>query len=440
MMAAVQPFLSGAISKTVNMPETATAEEIEQVYLEGWRLGLKAIAIYRDNCKRTPAAQHRQEEGVHDEKAVEVVAAEAVAAATADSRRASPARRPAGGGPGRGHQAAPPAAPGRAHSGHPQVRQSPATRATSPSACYPDGQPGEIFLKMAKEGSTVSGLMDSLAISISLALQYGVPLRDLVNKFAHVRFEPSGFTGNPEIPIAKSIVDYIFRWLGSRFLPKEEREALGILDRSGEGREDEPSATAGISAAGDAPTGLPRGPTAVAATAPSSAPAAGSAGPAGIGRSRGRRTGPGGRDRVSCRHGDEPAPRRARADSRRDSFGVVRPIPAARSVDTASQLERSRWDRSQRRLEVERHATGSLAEVRLPGPGGRPQLRGLRLDHGPQRLLLQVPELRQHERLQLIRAAAARQRHPAGSGDPDGGAATVVTVGRRAYPSETGAA
>ena len=94
---------------------------------------------------------------------------------------------------------------------------------------------------MAKEGSTVAGLMDSMAISVSVALQYGVPLRDLVNKFAHVRFEPSGFTGNPEIPIAKSIVDYIFRWLGSRFLPKEDREALGILDRSGDA---EPEATA----------------------------------------------------------------------------------------------------------------------------------------------------------------------------------------------------
>ncbi|HSW42742.1 MAG TPA: vitamin B12-dependent ribonucleotide reductase, partial [Patescibacteria group bacterium] len=98
---------------------------------------------------------------------------------------------------------------------------------------YPDGQPGEIFLKMAKEGSTVSGLMDTFATAISLALQYGVPLRDLVNKFAHVRFEPSGFTGNSEIPIAKSSVDYIFRWLGSRFLVGDDRAALGIQDRGG---------------------------------------------------------------------------------------------------------------------------------------------------------------------------------------------------------------
>ena len=97
---------------------------------------------------------------------------------------------------------------------------------------YPDGQPGEIFLKMAKEGSTVSGLMDSFATTVSVALQYGVPLRDLVNKFAHVRFEPSGFTGNQEIPIAKSIIDYIFRWLGSRFLGPDDRAALGLQDRA----------------------------------------------------------------------------------------------------------------------------------------------------------------------------------------------------------------
>jgi ribonucleoside-diphosphate reductase alpha chain len=112
---------------------------------------------------------------------------------------------------------------------------------------YPDGQPGEIFLKMAKEGSTISGLMDTLATSVSLALQYGVPLRDVVNKFAHVRFEPSGFTGNPEIPIAKSLVDYIFRWLGSRFLPTDEKGALGLIDRSAVVA-DAPAAFSGASA------------------------------------------------------------------------------------------------------------------------------------------------------------------------------------------------
>ena len=99
------------------------------------------------------------------------------------------------------------------------------------SSDLPDGQPGEIFLKMAKEGSTVSGLMDAFATTVSVSLQYGVPLRDLVNKFAHVRFEPSGFTGNSEIPIAKSIVDYIFRWLGSRFLDTQDKASLGLIDR-----------------------------------------------------------------------------------------------------------------------------------------------------------------------------------------------------------------
>ena len=111
---------------------------------------------------------------------------------------------------------------------------------------YPDGQPGEIFLKMAKEGSTVSGLMDSFATTVSMELQYGVPLRDLVNKFAHVRFEPSGFTGNQEIPIAKSLVDYIFRWLGSRFLPADDKAQLGLIDRSA--IVDEPPAAFGASA------------------------------------------------------------------------------------------------------------------------------------------------------------------------------------------------
>src|SRR5207244_7814696 len=111
---------------------------------------------------------------------------------------------------------------------------------------YPDGTPGEIFLKMAKEGSTVSGLMDSFATTLSVALQYGVPLRDLVHKFEHVRFEPSGFTGNQEIPIAKSIIDYIFRWLGSRFLEATDKAALGLVDRSVMGE----SSPSGFGAAG----------------------------------------------------------------------------------------------------------------------------------------------------------------------------------------------
>ena len=215
MMGAIQPFISGAISKTVNMPEAATAEEIETVYLEGWKLGLKAIAVYRDNSKRSqPLSTGKKKDG--DVVDSEIVAnlkkelAKAQAEAALPHRRRLPAERTAV-----THKF-----DIAGHEGYITV------------GLYPDGQPGEIFLKMAKEGSTVSGLMDSFATTVSVALQYGVPLRDLVNKFAHVRFEPSGFTGNGEIPIAKSIVDYIFRWLGSRFLGPDDKATLGLVDRS----------------------------------------------------------------------------------------------------------------------------------------------------------------------------------------------------------------
>jgi ribonucleoside-diphosphate reductase alpha chain len=216
MMGAVQPFLSGAISKTVNMPEAATAEEIEQVYLEGWKQGLKAIAIYRDGSKRSQplsTGRKKDEGSAADKETIESLRKQLAVLqveATKPHRRRLPAERTAV-----THKFEI-----SGHEGYITV------------GLYPDGQPGEIFLKMAKEGSTVSGLMDTFATSVSLALQYGVPLKDLVNKFAHVRFEPSGFTGNQEIPIAKSIVDYIFRWLGSRFLPSEDKGTLGLIDRS----------------------------------------------------------------------------------------------------------------------------------------------------------------------------------------------------------------
>jgi ribonucleoside-diphosphate reductase alpha chain len=215
MMGAIQPFISGAISKTVNMPEAATAEEIEQVYLEGWRQGLKAIAIYRDNSKRSqPLSTSKKKDGDVVDTAVVADLKKQLAKAQAEAalphRRRLPAERTAV-----THKF-----DIAGHEGYITV------------GLYPDGQPGEIFLKMAKEGSTVSGLMDSFATTVSVALQYGVPLKDLVNKFAHVRFEPSGFTGNSEIPIAKSIVDYIFRWMGSRFLPDDDKAILGLIDRS----------------------------------------------------------------------------------------------------------------------------------------------------------------------------------------------------------------
>ncbi|MDQ6796026.1 MAG: hypothetical protein M3067_14655, partial [Chloroflexota bacterium] len=216
MMGAVQPFISGAISKTVNMPETATPDEIERVYLEGWKLGLKAIAIYRDNSKRSQplsTGKKKDSDAVIETAAVEQLRkqlAVAQAEASKPHRRRLPSERTA-----ITHKF-----DIAGHEGYITV------------GLYPDGQPGEIFLKMAKEGSTVSGLMDTFATTVSVALQYGVPLRDLVNKFAHVRFEPSGFTGNQEIPIAKSIVDYIFRWLGSRFLSPDDKAMLGLIDRS----------------------------------------------------------------------------------------------------------------------------------------------------------------------------------------------------------------
>ena len=210
MMSAAQPFLSGAISKTVNMPEKATAEDIEDVYMQGWKMGLKAIAIYRDGSKRSqPLSTGKKKDGGADTTIPSAGEAPVLALTgepkpyrrrLPDERRALTHKFQVAG-----------------HEGYITV------------GLYPDGQPGEIFLRMAKEGSTVSGLMDSLATMTSIALQYGVPLRDLVNKFTHVRFEPSGFTGNPEVPIAKSIVDYIFRWMGSRFLGKDDRDALGII-------------------------------------------------------------------------------------------------------------------------------------------------------------------------------------------------------------------
>ncbi len=201
MMGAVQPFISGAISKTVNLPEDATVEDIEQAYIEGWRQGLKALAVYRDGSKRAQVLSTSKDDAVGAQLAV-----------------------PGGTG----------ALPVR--------RRLPATRASVThkfsieghegyltAGLYEDGSPGEIWLTMAKEGSTLSGMMDAFATSISLALQYGVPLRDLVNKFSHMRFEPSGRTENGEIPVAQSIVDYIFRWLASQFLSEDEKEEFGVL-------------------------------------------------------------------------------------------------------------------------------------------------------------------------------------------------------------------
>jgi ribonucleoside-diphosphate reductase alpha chain len=216
MMSAVQPFLSGAISKTVNMPNDATVEDIADVYVQGWKLGLKAIAIYRDGCKRTQplnTSASKNDDGVkgtRDARGNTIVAAGPAAAVAPglrrhklpDERRAITHKFSVAG-----------------HEGYVTV------------GLYEDGMPGEIFLTMAKEGSTISGLMDSFATAISLTLQYGVPLEALVEKFSHMRFEPAGYTKNPEIPIAKSLVDYIFRWLASKFLTADLKEKVGIISR-----------------------------------------------------------------------------------------------------------------------------------------------------------------------------------------------------------------
>ncbi len=209
MMAAVQPFLSGAISKTVNMPHDATPEEIANAYAESWQLGLKAVAVYRDGCKRSQPLSTSKDEG--KSASLVAVGAAAVASVAKPARRKLPDERHA-----ITHKFSI-----AGHEGYITV------------GMYEDGKPGEIFLVMAKEGSTISGLMDAFATSISIALQYGVPLEALVEKFSHVRFEPSGFTKNPEIPYAKSITDYIFRYLASKFLSTEDQEAVGVQPSQG---------------------------------------------------------------------------------------------------------------------------------------------------------------------------------------------------------------
>ena len=178
MMAAVQPFISGAISKTINMPEECTVEDVMDAYTESWKLGLKAVAIYRDNSKRVQPLELRHVEGREGGQRPR---------AGAKRRSIEKDRLPPGA----------PQAARRARTPSRTSSRSAATKATSPSASMRTASPGELFITMAKEGSTISGLMDSFATAISYALQYGVPLKFFVDKFSHVRFEPSGWTGNP---------------------------------------------------------------------------------------------------------------------------------------------------------------------------------------------------------------------------------------------------
>jgi len=206
MMAAVQPFISGAISKTINMPEESTIEDVMDAYIESWKLGLKAVAVYRDGSKRVQPLSSGTGKG--EKKSASAIAAlpqtiekivyRPVRRKLPDERQSLTHKFSIGG-----------------HEGYITV------------GLYEDGTPGEVFISMAKEGSTISGLMDTLATSISYGLQYGVPLKFFVDKFSHVRFEPSGWTGNQQVPYAKSIIDYIFRWLGARFLGITEMSEAG---------------------------------------------------------------------------------------------------------------------------------------------------------------------------------------------------------------------
>ncbi len=211
MMAAAQPFISGAISKTINLPEESTVDDVMEAYIQSWKLGLKAVAVYRDGSKRVQPLSSGTGKG--EKKAAVAIAPAATPAVEkivyrpvrrklADERQSVTHKFSIGG-----------------HEGYITV------------GLYDDGTPGEVFISMAKEGSTISGLMDTLATSISYGLQYGVPLKFFVDKFSHVRFEPSGWTGNQQVPYAKSIIDYIFRWLGARFLGITEASEAGEVSK-----------------------------------------------------------------------------------------------------------------------------------------------------------------------------------------------------------------
>jgi ribonucleoside-diphosphate reductase alpha chain len=269
MMGATQPFLSGAISKTVNMPKTATVEDIAEAYTEAWRLGVKALAIYRDGSKTAQALRtDAQDDDVVAQEQVEEIVAKAVGKAVAETETRLRAEL----GPQRRRM--------------PRERQSITHKFSIgghegyiTAGKYEDGSVGEIFLTdIGKEGSAVRGMMNSFATSVSIALQYGVPLETLVRKFAYMRFEPEGITTNPEIPFAKSMPDYFMRWLASRFLDADIQEELGIRTdqvRNRQSAQDAVASNAGDTAGPKAAAGTP----AVTGTAGTIAPPAGKQAP-----------------------------------------------------------------------------------------------------------------------------------------------------------------
>ena len=229
MMAAVQPFLSGAISKTVNLPETATVEEIDDVYLQGWKLGLKALAVYRDNCK---VGQPLSDGG---STAKDAAADKAAAAAEAQGSEKVVEYRPV-------------------RKRLPKRRPSQTTSFAVGGAegyltagSYPDDGLGELFLKFGKQGSTLAGVMDAFSIAVSIGLQYGVPLETFVEKFTNLRFEPAGLTDDPDVRMAQSIMDYVFRRLALDYLDFETRSYMGIHTADERARQLETGSYAGRS-------------------------------------------------------------------------------------------------------------------------------------------------------------------------------------------------
>jgi ribonucleoside-diphosphate reductase alpha chain len=220
MMAAVQPFISGAISKTINMPEEATVEEVERLHIDAWRMGLKAVAIYRDNCKVAqplstvkkdrPASEpeaHDAELAAKVELLEKALATQTTVVVKQPIRERLPRRR-------------------KSYTFTFRVADCEGYVTVGE---YDDGRPGEVFMKVSKQGSTLAGIMDAFSISVSLGLQHGVPLRTFVQKYTNMRFEPAGMTDDPDLRIASSLVDYIFRRLAVDYLPFDDRAELGIM-------------------------------------------------------------------------------------------------------------------------------------------------------------------------------------------------------------------
>src|SRR5436305_12272444 len=231
MMGAVQPFISGAISKTINTPADVTVEDVEQLHIEAWKLGLKAVAIYRDNCKvAQPLSMAKKEKtsALTDDAGATVDTAVSLDTAVEVERAAEELKAEVARLEAMIHQ------PIRKKLGRTRNSKTLSFRVADCHGYvtvgeYDDGRPGEIFLKVAKQGSTLAGIMDAFAISVSHGLQYGVPLRAFVEMYTNMRFEPAGMTDDPDIRFASSLVDYIFRRLAVQYLPQDERAELGIL-------------------------------------------------------------------------------------------------------------------------------------------------------------------------------------------------------------------